>query len=185
MQPLTINVLKGVSVNTLMEETFTHIRNAQHRAYVEMAEENADLRGTTANFFMYAGDVYPLVTPNGTPIPRNVLSPPLHYTLVSKLQEINEMPVVAGWKRMKNYFIAILDASANGLVLKAFLPEVLIGKLQKDLDQVGFRMINEGIHETWNNPEVTKEKIANIKEHYADMAPVLQELLMDKLLLQD
>jgi hypothetical protein len=185
MKPLTLNMLRNHAVLLLMEETFTHVRNAQHRAYVDLAELNADIRDTPANFFMYGGIIYPKTTPNGTPRPRNVMSPPLHYSLVQILDETNSMIEDAGWTRMKNYFIAIFGVSANGLVLKAFLPEILIAKLQKDLDAVGFKLIDHGPINVTVDPELTKESITNIKEHYADMAPALRELLMDKLLLQD
>jgi hypothetical protein len=185
MRRVSINGLKTTAVNALMDETFTHIRNAQHRAYVELAEKNSDLRVTTATFFMYGGITYPKKSVNGTPVSANINCPPLHYTLAQKLEETNAMPEDAGWTRMRNYFIAILDASANGLVLKAFLPEVLIGRLKKDFGELTFNRIDVGIAETWYSPEVTEEMIANIKEHYTDMAPALRELLMDKLLLQD
>ena len=180
-----VNTIKSRAATILMEEAFTHIRNFQHEAYVEMAEENADLRSCAANFFTYGGDIYPKKTPNGTPIPNNVFCPTLHFSLINQLTKINNMPNDAGWNRMKNFFVAILDASTRGLVLNVVLPEVLVGALKKGLGEAAFRVLDQGSPSDWFSHENTEGKIANIKEHYADMFPAMRELLMDKLLLAE
>jgi hypothetical protein len=110
----------------------------------------------------------------------------LHYSLISELDTINNLTAQADYYYVKNFFIACISQSSNGIVLDNLLPLTLVNALKQALPQHIFKMIDTGVYDDLKQEplSITQQNIQKIKEHYATTISTIRNLLMDKLLLQ-
>lgn len=176
-----LNGYKSSALMVLMHEAFTHVRQAQNEAYLELAQENGDIRGLVCDLFVYEGIIYPKETYQGTYVNQSAGAPPLHYSLIPKFSKIMNMQDDSGYREIKNLFIAILDISANGIVLRNMLPGVLVDAVQAKISDKGFQAIDLGVDGVLRHE--TEAAMEELRDHYADTLATVKMLLMDKLLL--
>lgn len=190
----SVNVLKDKALQILLTESFRYINQLAYEEQFALAQANARVRGVTASFFMYAGDIYPDKTKNGESVRLvNVVAPPLHYSLYEEFDAINKRSVHAGIMDVSNYFRAVLSYSVNGIVLDELLPAVLVNALKGEFTDEEFSLINYGVYTAqiprimaitgWEPIEATRKTIEDIKRHYANTILILRDQLMNKLLL--
>ncbi|RLB94683.1 MAG: hypothetical protein DRH26_00580 [Deltaproteobacteria bacterium] len=176
------NELKEKSIDILIKETFQHIADMKQEAYINLARENARLRQIDSKYFFYNGLIYPKTVSNNTP--PKVIN--LHFSLMDEAEKIENKEVDSGYHQIKNYFVAVITHSYNGLVLKELLPKPLINKLRNKLSIEDFDFVDQGVlgNNAYEPKVITMGNIAMIKNHYAETIILLREILMDKLLLQ-
>lgn len=186
------------ALKILLKDTFSLIHDKQYKAYSALAKENAILHNMRYPerilFFTYKGDTYPNCTPNGTPVNKlKVHAPFLHYSLFTKRKEIEDLLDHSQYNSIRNFFISVLKESNYGIVLNAFLPNVLINTLQKELDKNEYLVLNygdalepgtTGLSGFKTTVEETKQRIENIHQHYGKTEEQLKNVLMERFLLQ-
>jgi len=177
--------LKKQAIDILMGETFQHIHQAMHEKYEFLGRENAKLRGVTAYHFLYAGEIYPKQTQNGSSIKGiRINAPSLHYSLVGELETANKMLDKAGYPYIYNFFVAVMSQAASGIALNTLLPEILIGALKSNFDTLDYYALDNGGSYPAQSIVATEKGIQEIKTHFAETITNLRKILMDKLLLQ-
>jgi hypothetical protein len=183
-----INYAKGKALCILMEEAFSYIEDMKYNEHVIIAKNNALVRKVSAEFFMYKGGVYPTKDRNGTSIKTvAVIAPPLHFSLMQEFDDLEQLNEKADKTVIKNFFIEVLSKSCNGIVLKEFLPSVLITRLKGALANGDYHAIDFGTLEgkPIEDVEITKMHIAHIQKHYGEVVTILRNLLMERFLLQE
>lgn len=178
----TVNSIKELAVKVLLDETFSHINKEIHEIYVTLAKENSLLRNIESVHFLYDGIVYPTRNVNGTIKSNKTIPglPTLHYSLLEDLDKANRLSADAGFNYIKNYFVAVITHSYNGLVLDALLPAMLINTIKRELSPEEFYVINNTAEPLVD----TKINIARIKNHYSETIINLRKVMIDKLLLE-
>lgn len=167
-----------VQAQTLLcKEVFAYVDKMTNEAFAQLARENSKIRGCAASHFMYQGAIYPDHSQGGT-------YAMLHVTLYDTFDEIVRQRKDSGREEIKNFFSAVLNISANGIVLDALLPTILVNSLKKEFDEPIYKIINQGSPDHWVSIETTRTNIIAIKHHYAKTIERLREILMEKFLLQ-
>lgn len=187
---MSTNSYKHLALNHLLNETFSHIHQQQYKQYTALAQTNSQIQKThvkNVQFFMYNGIIYPPRTKGGLSVTSQVtvFAPPLHPTLNKKFETIQEMDKAAGYNSIRNFFISVLNASCNNIVLDKFIPSILLTSLQKRLGEEEFKILNYGVFMLDEPIETTKGNIKKIEEHYADSIVLFRELLIQQFLLQE
>lgn len=180
-----LNSLQVEAIDKLLTETFEHITSTTYEQYVALGKRNAELLGEHNFRFLYNGIIYP---PNSNNTYRSGYThiPTLHYSLLNDLDTINNILVQTDYPYIKNFFIAVISQSHNRLVLKEFLPTVLINFLKLRLGEPTYNILDTGVYGSLEQEpiSVTRDNIQNIRQHYTKVILTLKCLLMDKLLLQ-
>lgn len=182
MQKSTFDLLQAEAVDILLDETFRHITATAHEQYQAIGKTNAQLLFVRETRFLHKGKVYPTAPVNSY----QGGIPTLHYSLISELESINKLVTSADYHAIKNFFVAAISQSHNGIVLDGVLPAVLVNTLRAKFIEYEFKSIDMGICDGLK-PEplsTTQQNIQLIKDHYASTISTIRNLLMDKLLLQ-
>ena len=179
-----VNKMKAEAVALLLEETFTHVRQSLIERYTALGKENAKLLNVQEVRFMYAGEVYP--NRDVPTIPYGSRIPALHYSLLGDLETINKAMSQENYHYVKNFFVAVIGQSQNGIVLNKLLPAILIDSLKSKFTATGFKVVDTGVYgELKQEPIfITEQNIQELKNHYQATIVVIRNLLMDKLLSQ-
>lgn len=182
MQKSTFEILQMEAVEILLDETFRHVHEIAHEQYQAIGKTNAQLLLVATTRFIHKGVIYPS-TPTSS---YQGGIPTLHYSLISELESINKLVISADYHAIKNFFVAAISQSHNGIVLDGVLPAVLVNTLRAKFIEYEFKSIDMGICDGLK-PEplsTTQQNIQLIKDHYASTISTIRNLLMDKLLLQ-
>jgi len=172
---MTMGYYRMQALTFLCDEVFTYIDQTINESFTVLAKENAKIRGCNSSHFMYKGTIYPKYPKTGN-------YSMLHVSLYSTLDEILKQEQESGKEDIKNFFSAVLSASANGIVLDALLPAILVSSLKRSTPELAYQTIN--MSDKWIPIETTRTDIVAIKIHYAKTIERLREVLMEKMLLQ-
>lgn len=196
---LIVNALKARALEVLLRETFSYVRNNMHEAYAKLAKDNAKIQGVAHSedvlFFQYRGKVYPNRTPTGASTKNtHVRAPLLHYSLIDRKENIDAMLEEAQYNQVRNFFVAVLKDSYNNIVLKEFLPVVLLSSLQKHFTAEEYEAIDRGtappmpppLGDSSSGPskETTLIAIQHIRQFYPKAIEQTKKLLMERFFLQ-
>jgi hypothetical protein len=173
------NAIKEAAIDLLLAETFGHIQKEQFEQYVSLATKNSHIHKKPNKHFCFDGVIYP---PASTEKGHSTIS--LHFSLLSELDRINNLLTDNHYRSIKNYFIAVISASCNALVLTELLPTVLLDTLKTNLSLSEFRLLDDGLYSNKESTETTLLNIQYIKKFYPAEINYLQQTLMNKLLLQ-
>lgn len=182
MQKSTFELLQVEAVDMLLDETFRHVNATAQEQYQAIGKTNAKLLLVATTCFLHKGVIYPSTATS----PHQGNIPTLHYSLISELESINKLAAQADYHAIKNFFVAAISQSHNGIVLDSVLPAVLANTLRSRFTEHEFKSIDMGLCDGLK-PEplsTTQQNIQKIKDHYASTISTIRNLLMDKLLLQ-
>lgn len=195
---LQVNTLKSLALTVLLDTTFAYVKTKMYDAYANLAKENAKIQGTPhasrVLFFMYKGKVYPNKTPAGANITHtHVHSVALHSSLIDKKKEIDGFLDAVHYNAIRNFYVAVLGASYNEIVLEALLPVVLISALQAKFTKEEYKAIDTGTtpitpplgdKDTGPTKEETLHTIESIKKAYALPIVNMKKVLTEQFFLQ-
>jgi hypothetical protein len=174
---MTMGYYRMQALTFLCDEVFTYIDQTINESFTVLAKENAKIRGCNSSHFMYKGTIYPKYPKTGN-------YSMLHVSLYSTLDEILKQEQESGKEDIKNFFSAVLSASANGIVLDALLPTILVNSLKRSMPELAYQSIDKSPPNKIISIDTTRTDIIAIKIHYAKTIERLREVLMEKMLLQ-
>lgn len=188
-----LNSLRSIALAALLKETFSHFAQHVRQKHIDLVHKNNLIRGTSASYFMHNGFLYPTETPEGlSTIGMQMRAPPLHWSLTGELEQVAKIGREFQYNYIKNFFSDVLSISANGMVLDALLPPVLVDAIRKEFTQrEDFETLNHGVEWQFGvapakakPDDAVQADIEHLQYHYEDAIMKVRELLMEKLLLE-